>query len=124
MKDERPRLAQQVDSLFAGGGTALYDAIDSAYQHLAGAQNPEAKIQAVVVLTDGEDTQSQMKLSELMERIKYNGENRAIHVFTIAYGREARKDILQQIADATQAKFYEGTPQNIVEVFRDISTFF
>jgi Ca-activated chloride channel homolog len=95
-----------------------------AYQHLAAAQNPDAKIQAVVVLTDGEDTESKMKLNELMERIRYNGETRAIHVFTIAYGRDAKKDILQQIADATQAKFYAGTPQNIVEVFRDISTFF
>jgi hypothetical protein len=65
-----------------------------------------------------------MKLKELMDRIRYNGETRAIHVFTIAYGRDARKDVLQQIAEATQAKFYEGTPQNIVEVFRDISTFF
>ena len=124
MKDQRPHLVEQVDSLFASGGTALYDAIDSAYQHLAATPNPDSKIQAVVVLTDGEDTESKMKLNELMERIKYNGENRAIHVFTIAYGREARKDILQQIADATQAKFYAGTPQNIVEVFRDISTFF
>lgn len=124
VKDQRAQLLQQVDSLFAGGGTALYDSIDAAYQHLAEAHNPDAKIQAVVVLTDGEDTESKMKLNELMERIKYNGETRAIHVFTIAYGRDARKDILQQIADATQAKFYEGTPQNIVEVFRDISTFF
>jgi Ca-activated chloride channel family protein len=124
MQNERPHLVEQVDSLFASGGTALYDSIDAAYQHLAAVPNPDAKIQAVVVLTDGEDTESKMKLNELMERIKYNGENRAIHVFTIAYGREARKDILQQIAEATQAKFYEGTPQNIVEVFRDISTFF
>jgi Ca-activated chloride channel homolog len=124
VKDQRQQLLQQIDSLFAGGGTALYDAIDAAYQHLAAVQNPDAKIQAVVVLTDGEDTESKMKLNELMERIRYNGETRAIHVFTIAYGRDAKKDILQQIADATQAKFYAGTPQNIVEVFRDISTFF
>jgi len=124
VKDGREQLLQQIDSLFPGGETALYDAIDSAYQHLAAASNPDAKIQAVVVLTDGEDTSSKMKLSELMERIKYNGETRAIHVFTIAYGREAKKDVLRQIAEATQAKFYEGTPQNIVEVFRDISTFF
>jgi Ca-activated chloride channel family protein len=124
VKDERPQLIQRVDSLFAGGGTALYDSIDAAYQHLAAVHNPDAKIQAVVVLTDGEDTESKVKLNELMEGIKYNGESRAIHVFTIGYGRDARKDILQQIADATQAKFYEGTPQNIVEVFRDISTFF
>jgi Ca-activated chloride channel family protein len=124
VKDQRPQLLQQIDSLFAGGGTALYDSIDAAYQHVAAARNPDAKIQAVVVLTDGEDTQSKMKLPELMERIRFNGETRAIHVFTIAYGRDAKKSILQQIADATQAKFYEGTPQNIVEVFRDISTFF
>jgi Ca-activated chloride channel family protein len=124
VKGGRQSMLQQVDSLFAGGGTALYDSIDAAYQHLAAVKNPDAKIQAVVVLTDGEDTESKMKLSELMERIRYNGETRAIHVFTIAYGHDAKKEILQQIADATQAKFYEGTPQNIVEVFRDISTFF
>lgn len=124
VKHGREQLLQQIDSLFAGGGTALYDSIDAAYQHLADSPNPDAKIQSVVVLTDGEDTQSRMKLSELMERIRYNGETRAIHVFTIAYGRDARKDILQKVAEATQAKFYEGTPQNIVEVFRDISTFF
>jgi Ca-activated chloride channel homolog len=124
VKQGREQLLRQVDSLFAEGGTELYDAIDAGYQHLAGVPDPDAKIQAVVVLTDGEDTQSGMKLDQLMARIRYNGENRAIHVFTIAYGKDARKDILQKIADATQAKFYEGNPQNIVEVFRDISTFF
>jgi Ca-activated chloride channel family protein len=124
VKQGREQLLEQVDSLFAGGGTALYDSIDAGYQHLAAAAERDAKIQSVVVLTDGEDTQSRMKLNELMERIRYNGETRAIHVFTIAYGQDARKDILQKIADATQAKFYEGSPQNIVEVFRDISTFF
>jgi Ca-activated chloride channel family protein len=124
VKDGRQHSLEQIDSLFAEGGTALYDSIDAAYQHLATAKAPDSKIQAVVVLTDGEDTESKMKLDELMERIRYNGETRAIHVFTIAYGRDARKDILQKIAEATQAKFYEGTPQNIVDVFRDISTFF
>jgi Ca-activated chloride channel family protein len=122
VKNERANLTSQVDSLFADGGTALYDSIDAAYQHLAG--HGDLKIQAIVVLTDGEDTESKMKLDELMQRIQYNGETRAIHIFTIAYGKDARKDVLQKIADATQAKFYQGTPQNIVEVFRDISTFF
>jgi len=124
VKDERANLTSQIDSLFASGGTALYDSIDSGYQHLASGGSGDSKIQAVVVLTDGEDTQSRLKLEELMQHIKYNGETRAIHIFTIAYGNDARKDILQQIADSTQAKFYQGTPQNIVEVFRDISTFF
>jgi Ca-activated chloride channel family protein len=124
VKEERAKLISQIDALFAEGGTALYDSIDSAYQQLASAGTEGSKIQAVVVLTDGDDTQSRMKLDELMQHIQYNGESRAIHIFTIAYGKDARKDILQKIADATQAKFYQGTPQNIVEVFRDISTFF
>ncbi len=124
VKEERAKLVSQIDSLFAEGGTALYDSIDSAYQQLASVGPGGSKIQAIVVLTDGEDTESRMKLEELMQRIHYNGETRAIHIFTIAYGKDARKDILQGIADATQAKFYQGTPQNIVEVFRDISTFF
>ena len=123
----RDGLVRTIDSLFAGGGTALYDAIDAAYQHLLLEQKKpgqESRILSVVVLTDGADTESNMKLNELMQRIQYDGETRAIHVFTIAYGNDARKDVLKQISDATQAKSYEGTPQNIVGVFRDISTFF
>jgi len=124
VKQGRDQLLRQIDSIFASGGTALYDSIDAAYQWIAAGSNPDARIQSVVVLTDGADTASRMSLSQLMEDIRYNGETRPIHVFTIAYGRDARKDILKQIADATQANFYEGTPQNIQDVFRDISTFF
>ncbi len=126
LKVGRNDLLRTVDSLFAEGGTALYDTIDAAYQHLLGQEKGggQGRILAVVVLTDGADTDSSMHLNQLMDRIRYDGETRAIHVFTIAYGKDARKDILKQIADATQAKSYEGTPQNIVEVFRDISTFF
>ena len=121
----RDSLLHSIDSLFAGGGTALYDSIDSAYEHLLQDQKQNGnRILSVVVLTDGADTESNLKLNDLMQRIQYDGETRAIHVFTIAYGKDARKDILKEISDATQAKSYEGTPQNIVGVFRDISTFF
>jgi uncharacterized protein with von Willebrand factor type A (vWA) domain len=78
----------------------------------------------VVVLTDGEDTESKMPLNQLMDRIRFDGETHKIHVFTIAYGKDAKKNILAQIAQTTQAKTYEGTPENIVGVFKDISTFF
>jgi Ca-activated chloride channel family protein len=111
--------------LFAHDGTALYDAIDTGYEHLLQQERSrEDSILAVVVLTDGADTDSKLPLGQLMQRIHYDGENRKIHVFTIAYGKDAKKDILKQIAEATQAKTYEGTPENIVGVFKDISTFF
>jgi Ca-activated chloride channel family protein len=125
IKTGRDELSRTIDSLFAQGGTALYDSIDAAYQYLLNqTQEGDANILSVVVLTDGEDTESKMQLNDLMDRIRYDGEKSTIHVFTIAYGKDARKDILAQIATATQAKSYEGTPENIVGVFKDISTFF
>jgi Ca-activated chloride channel family protein len=126
IKTGRDQLLQTVDSLFAQGGTALYDSIDTANQYL-GTHGHEAEgdsILSIVVLTDGEDTESKLHLNELMDHIRFDGETHKIHIFTIAYGKDARKDILAQIAEATQAKSYEGTPQNIVGVFKDISTFF
>ena len=128
MKQGRAQSLQVVDSLFASGGTALYDSISAGYQHLLDRQRAdggrESRIRAVVVLTDGEDTESKMKLPELMDQVRFDGETHTIRVFTIAYGRDARQDILKQIAEATQAKSYVGTPKNISDVFRDISTFF
>jgi Ca-activated chloride channel family protein len=111
-----------IDSLFPGGETALYDAIDAAYAHLQ--QKPADHIRAIVVLTDGEDNKSALKLSDLLARIRADAETHTIRIYTIAYGSDARHDVLTQIANATQGRAYDGTPQNIVEVFRDISTFF
>jgi Ca-activated chloride channel family protein len=111
-----------IDSLFPGGETALYDAISQAYTHLE--QRPADHIRALVVLTDGEDNQSKQSLADLLKSIHADAESHTIRIFTIAYGKDAERKQLQQIADATQGKAYDGTPANIVEVFRDISTFF
>jgi Ca-activated chloride channel family protein len=126
LKDGRADLLHTIDSLFALNGTKLYDSIDQAYQHLLTVKQKEGqgRILSVVVLTDGADTESTMQLEQLMPRVRFDGETKTIHIFTIAYGSDARKDILKDIADATQANSYEGTPQNIVGVFKDISTFF
>jgi hypothetical protein len=37
----------------------------------------------------------------------------AVKIFAIAFGSEASKDILRQIAEATGAKLYEGDPKII-----------
>jgi Ca-activated chloride channel family protein len=103
----------------------LYDAIAMAYRdEMAFEEKNPGRIAAIVVLTDGEDRDSHMPLDELLKLIQFDNEHHTIRVFTIAYGGDARKDILKQIADATQAKSYEGNPQNIRTILRDISTFF
>jgi Ca-activated chloride channel family protein len=123
LKNGREKLNEQLDSLLAEGGTALYDAVHEAYQFMSRRAAPD-RICAVVVLTDGEDTDSNMKLNELLQRIKLDSERRPIRVFTIGYGSGAVKSVLQSIADATQARFFSGTQKNIEAVFKDISTFF
>jgi Ca-activated chloride channel family protein len=111
-----------VDSLFPGGQTALYDAVDQAYTHLE--EQPADHIRAVIVLTDGDDNSSKEALSDLLKKIHADGETHTIRIFTIAYGSDAQRSVLEKVANATQGKAYDGTPGNIVEVFRDISTFF
>ncbi len=111
-----------IDSVFPAGQTALYDAVDQGYAHLL--EQPGNHIRALVVLTDGEDNKSSETLDQLLAKIHPDAETHTIRIFTIAYGHDARRDVLQQIADSTQGKAYDGTPTNIVEVFRDISTFF
>ncbi len=112
-------------SLIANGGTALYDAIDAAFsEQIAKRDQVRDKISAIVVLTDGADTDSRTKLGDLLNRIRFDNEKQTIRVFTIGYDSGGQADVLKKIADATQAKYYEGKPENIREVFKDISTFF
>jgi Ca-activated chloride channel family protein len=125
MREGRENAKSTIAGLYASGGTALYDSIAEAYDaHLQSSEQDSEKISAIVVLTDGDDTDSNMALEELLKRIRFDNERHTIRVFTIAYGDDAKKDVLQQIADATQAKFYVGNQQNIRQVLREIATFF
>lgn len=120
---DRARAKSTIASLFPTGGTALYDAVDQAYTYLLENPHPD-RISAVVVLTDGADRDSRRSLDALLANVRFDAERRTTRVFTIGYGAEANADILRRIADATQAKYFDGSPQNIRSVFREISTFF
>jgi Ca-activated chloride channel family protein len=121
--DARAETVDKVRGIFANGGTALYDAIAMAHEWAAG-RSGRGRISAIVVLSDGEDTDSQTQLAELLRRLRGSGEAQGVRVFTIAYGSNAQKDVLEQIAEVTHARSYQGTPENIRTVFREISTFF
>jgi len=123
MTDGRQDMINRINGLFAEGGTSLYDAIDAAVNELKSNPSP-GRISAIVVLTDGKDEGSRLQLDQLLEHIRFEPERQSIRIFTIAYGNEAETEVLKQIADATQAKFFVGKPENILEVFKEISTFF
>jgi Ca-activated chloride channel homolog len=125
MKDSRADVISTLQGVFADGGTALYDAVDTAYERQMAERSSQGdRISALVVLTDGADTDSKLKLEALLPRVQFDGESHSIRIFTIAYGSDAKREVLQRLSEATQARSFDGNPQNIRSVFRDISTFF
>jgi Ca-activated chloride channel homolog len=118
--DGKKLAKQKIGLLFPMGETALYDSIALAEQHIVNNPQPDM-ISVVVVLTDGEDNKSKLeKVEDLLPKIKYDPEKLATRIFTIAYGTDANKDVLKKVSDASKAKTYEGTPENIKKVFKTI----
>jgi Ca-activated chloride channel family protein len=122
--EKRQNVLNHVSGLIEGGGTSLYDATLEAYQQLETTGNPD-HIRAVVVLSDGMDTESQANLAQLLDEIgSSEGAGNAIKIFTIAFGNDADTGVLQQISEVTGGKQYEGDINTIHEIYADIATFF
>jgi len=111
-----------VNHLQAQGKTALYDAILAAQTWLRQHLRPGA-INAVVVLTDGEDTSSQITLAQLEQKLRQSGLNtdERISFFTIGYGEEGEfnPEALQRIATVNGGYYKLGKPETIVNVMAD-----
>jgi Ca-activated chloride channel family protein len=121
---KRADVLTRVSGIIEGGDTRLYDAIQMAYDELETQGDPK-HIRAIVALTDGNDTASQIYLDQLMTSVGDLSEGgNATKVFTIAFGNNADESVLERIAETTGAKQYESDPDTIREVYADIATFF
>jgi Ca-activated chloride channel family protein len=125
MSSNRPSLTHAIDTLVSGGGTAVYDATETGIQAIAGLHDT-TRINAVVVLTDGDDNASRLSSGRLVRLLRGRAEDveHNVRVFTIAYGSEANQEVLGRIADASGGKGYVGDPTEIAGVYRQISSFF
>jgi Ca-activated chloride channel family protein len=95
-----------------------------AYQELQENGDPD-HIRAIVVLSDGADTASQLTLNQVIGQVSNLSEGgTGTKIFTIAFGDNADLDILERIAESTGGKLYEGDPDTIDEVYQEIATFF
>ncbi|HEX8068287.1 MAG TPA: VWA domain-containing protein [Thermoleophilaceae bacterium] len=120
------RLRSTIGSLIADGGTAFFDA---SLRGVADVQrlNDRERINAVVLLTDGEDTDSSAGVDEVVSRMEGQGDSESrVRVFTIAYSASAAgaEDALERIAAASGGKAYSGDTDDIELVYRSISSFF
>src|SRR4051812_19266822 len=119
------RLRERVNGLLPDGETAVYDATNEGYNAVRSLHD-DSRINAVVVLTDGQDTSSHLRVADLVARLKAQNqsEQQVVRVFTIAYGSEASRDTLAQIAKASGGEEFSGDPDEIEGVYRTISSFF
>ncbi|MEV0696847.1 substrate-binding and VWA domain-containing protein [Saccharopolyspora sp. NPDC050389] len=121
--DVREELKAKIQGLTAVGETALYQAIDEAYQTMTRDANPD-RINAIVLLSDGANTEpyaggAPALLAKLDPRIRET----TIPIFTIPYGRSGDENIktLQEISRITKATYNDTTnPLDIDQTFERV----
>jgi Ca-activated chloride channel homolog len=120
------RLRATVRHLVADGGTSVYDATADALKTVRELDDP-TRINAVVVLTDGEDTDSSLTSNQVVDQAANQDDSAPdVRIFTIAYsaGAAGAADALERMATASGGKAYKGTTGNIESVYLQISSFF
>ena len=117
----REETIRKISALLASGDTALYDAIGLGSTLIANSTSPQTT-NALVVLTDGQDTISfQYGFDQhLIEAATANNTT----VFTIAYGADADQKILTELADQANGNFYLGNEANIAAIYQEMSAAF
>ena len=106
----------------AYGGTALIDAVYAAITDLQ-AQADTSAINAIVVMTDGQENESYYGLSDI-EALLNSQTDTPVVVFTIAFGDDA--DEFSPYGDCRigQGQFRRASETDIEELYRLISTYF
>jgi Ca-activated chloride channel family protein len=123
-----PVMRRFIDGLTAEGGTAVYDATDVAVRRVERLPHHRDHINAVVVLTDGDDTSSRTITADQLvaELDRHREDAERVRVYTIAYaaGDSPFASVLGRIATAGGGRSYSGTTRNIESVYTSISSFF
>lgn len=112
-----------INSLQAKGGTRLYDASLDARDWLR--ENlRDGAINAVLVLTDGEDSGSEVPFEVLLSGLSESdfSTDERIAFFTVGYGNEGdfNPEILNQIAESTGGYYAKGDPDTIARLMQNI----
>lgn len=120
----RPLIENQITALVAHDRTALFDAINVAYDELQ-RQHSRGQIHAIIVMTDGLDNASKITLDNLIPKLRdSNRFGNEVAIFCIAYGYDADSKVLDQIASATGGDMVIGNPDNIKIVYNRVSKLF
>jgi len=124
LSDKREDVRRRVSGIVVQTETRLYGAVEQAYDELLKQGDPR-HIQAMVVLSDGENTVEDTTLEQLLQQIgSWSEAGSAPKIFTIAFGSDADREVLGRIAEVTGGKPYSSDARTISDVYGEIATFF
>jgi len=121
LSENRIALQTAIQNMQALDQTALYDAVAEAQDMMRALEPTEdQRIQAMIVLSDGDDNASAITLDQLAQE---HGEA-GISIFPIAYGADANMTALERIADFSRTIVVQGSTGDIAQVFENMSRYF
>jgi len=117
----RASIAEFIDPLPAGGGTAIYSSVQRALIELGEERirRREKRYYTVVLMTDGESNQglTRRQFDDWYER--QGASVRGIPVFPILFG-EGNARALGELADVTGGRLFDSRSTSLVSVFKEI----
>ncbi|MCA9901720.1 MAG: VWA domain-containing protein, partial [Anaerolineales bacterium] len=118
--ENRDKIINAISDLNAVGDTTLFDAIGDGAALLTETSLPSTA-NAMVVLTDGQDTRSyRFNSATAMQEATANNAT----VFTIAYGGDADEQTLEQLAIQANGNFFIGDEASIAAIYEEMSAAF
>lgn len=110
----RIKILSDIARLEAGGGTAIFPALDKAYEEL---KSVRAKLKHVILLSDGQaPTDGLISLAQLMHQDR-------ITISTVGVGDGADRDLLEQMADVGGGRsYFTREASNIPKIFTKEAT--
>jgi len=128
--ENREVLKQSIEGLYADGGTALHEAVITALDHLDRVKakqeaEAEARIYGIVLLSDGlNEVNGGPSEADMLSRLPSGVEASGVKLYTIAYGDDADNDLMATLANRTNGKKFEGSAEDIADIYFLISSEF
>ncbi|WP_420644020.1 VWA domain-containing protein [Candidatus Leptofilum sp.] len=118
--ENRDKIINAINDLRAVGDTTLFDGIGDGAALLTETTLPSTA-NAMVVLTDGQDTRSyRFNSATAMQEALANNAT----VFTIAYGGDADEQTLERLAVQANGNFFVGDEASIAAIYEEMSAAF
>jgi VWFA-related protein len=129
MTDDRASVVRAIESLRADGNTSLFTALYVTLRDLARAPRADLRRRAVVLLSDGEDTQSLVTFDDVLDLARRSG----VSIYTVALsapidrlpnarGVTEGNFAMRALAEATGARsFFPSGPGDIHAVYDSIA---